>query len=71
LMNDEEVDDRDRCPMYENGKRCAGRLKKVDDGQTYVGIMNGVDDNQVTEMFECGLCGKRFTRSWRWMERRK
>lgn len=65
------MNDRLQCPMFKNGKRCPGRLRKTGDEQTYLGIMNGVDDNRVVERFECETCGEEVVRSWHWDQQRR
>jgi hypothetical protein len=59
------------CPMVYIGTRCGGILKYLGREETTKGIFGGVDDNYVTEGYECYACKARVHRSFKWQEVKK
>ena len=65
MCNQEELP---RCPYVNNGCPCVGSLQYITGQTTCIGIIDGVDDNEVYESFKCDKCNRTFVRSWKWEE---
>lgn len=55
-----------QCPYFRDGKRCPGLLWKESEFSTDLGIINGIDHNQKTEIFICPVCNKKSKRQFKW-----
>jgi len=55
-----------QCQMYHDGVQCTGTLVYLDRYSTCLGTVEGLNGNQIAEIFRCSVCKELIVRPYRW-----